>query len=189
MFQPLQSPSLPLTLAAMGVDDHEGPSAGGLKWGLFDDRIGPAVRLLRNELTARITSAQERFGLHSGALSSMVLIDANPGCSQSDLARELALDKSVLVAIIDDLEGRGLARRARSTVDRRRYSLALTEEGKRMMAAMFDVARAVEEPIEQALSEAERVMLVQLLKRAYAALASANSPLPFRGEGEGEGPR
>ncbi len=154
------------------MSENEPPAADGMNWGLFGDRIGPAVRLLRNELTVRIASAQDGFGLHSGALSAMVLIDANPGCSQSDLARELALDKSVLVAIVDDLERRGLARRTRSTTDRRRNSLALTEEGQRTMAAMFACARAVEAPIEAALSVGERVQLVALLKRAYAALIS-----------------
>lgn len=145
-------------------------SATGLRWGLFGDRIGPAIRLLRNELSVRITAAQEPFGLHSGALSAMVLIDANPGCSQSDLARELALDKSILVAIVDDLEAKGLACRTRSAADRRRNSLALTDAGKRTMAAMFAVAKAVEDPIEEALSVEERALLVALLKRAYAAL-------------------
>jgi DNA-binding MarR family transcriptional regulator len=152
------------------MDANEQPPESGLDWGLFGDRIGPAVRLLRNELTVRIANAQDGFGLHSGALSAMVLIDANPGCSQSDLARELALDKSVLVAIVDDLETRGLAKRTRSTTDRRRNSLALTGEGAQTMAAMFACARAVEAPIEAGLSEAERALLVQLLKRAYAAL-------------------
>lgn len=152
------------------------PATRGLEWGLFGERIGPVVRLLRNELTTRILGAQTPFGLHSGALSAMVLIDANPGCSQSDLARELALDKSILVAIVDDLEKRGLARRARSTTDRRRNSLVLTDDGRRMMIAMFDCANEVERPIRDAMSAAEIATLIHLLRRAYAALVPAPPP-------------
>jgi DNA-binding MarR family transcriptional regulator len=151
------------------ADDGE-PATRGLEWGLFGERIGPVVRLLRNELTTRIVAAHAPFGLHSGALSAMALIDANNGCSQSDLARELALDKSVLVAIIDDLETRGLARRSRSAADRRRYNLVLTDPGRETMAAMFAAANAVERPIRDALAPDEIASLIHLLKRAYAAL-------------------
>jgi DNA-binding MarR family transcriptional regulator len=147
-------------------------SACALDWGLFGDRIGPAVRLLRNELTVRISNAQAPFGLHSGGLSSMVLIHANPGCSQADLARELALDKSVLVAIIDDLERQGFARRGRSAIDRRRYSLMLTDEGERVMRAMLECGKSVEQPIADALSPEEYMLLITLLRRAYAALTA-----------------
>jgi DNA-binding MarR family transcriptional regulator len=173
MVQPLQCSGRWDTVAFM-----DEPGTRGLEWGLFGERVGPVVRLLRNELTLRILSAQARYDLHSGALSAMVLIDANPGCSQSDLARELALDKSVLVAIVDDLESRGLARRARSTADRRRNSLKLTDAGKHMMATMFASANAVEQPIRDALSEAEIAALIRLLRRAYGALIAADPPPP-----------
>jgi DNA-binding MarR family transcriptional regulator len=152
------------------VDDIEEPGLQGLDWGLFSDRIGPMVRLLRNELTVRITGAQAPFGVHSGGLSAMVLIHANPGCSQQDLARELALDKSMMVAIIHDLEKSGLATRTRSTADRRRNSLALTEEGGRVMQAMLVCVRAVEQPIQDALDLGEYALLIRLLKRSHAAL-------------------
>jgi DNA-binding MarR family transcriptional regulator len=151
----------------------EETTENGLDWGLFGDRIGPAVRLLRNELTVRISDAQGPFGVHSGGLSSMVLIHANPGCSQADLARELALDKSVLVAIVDDLERQGFAMRGRSTIDRRRNSLTLTEDGERVMRAMLERVKAVEQPIADALNPEEHALLIRLLRRAYGALAAS----------------
>jgi DNA-binding MarR family transcriptional regulator len=140
---------------------------------LFADCVGPAVRLLRNDLTVRVARAQDPFGLHSGALSTMVLVQANPGCSQSELAHQLAMDKSMLVAIVDDLESRGLATRSRSTSDRRRNSLALTPQGERMMLEMLACASEVERPIRNALSSEEYAALIRLLRRAYSALASA----------------
>jgi DNA-binding MarR family transcriptional regulator len=148
-----------------------------LEWGFFADRVGPAVRLLRNELTVRITRAQDPFGLHSGALSTMVLVHANPGCSQSHLAHELAMDKSVLVAIVDDLESRGLAKRSRSTSDRRRNSLSLTPEGERTMHEMLACVSDVERPIRTALSNEDYAALIRLLRSAYAALLGTG-PVP-----------
>jgi len=170
------------------ANDAATPS-GGLAWGLFDTHIGPVVRLVRNELVVRITEAQAPFGLRFGTLSTMVLVDANPGCSQADLARELAIDKSMLVSIVDDLEAQGLAKRTRSHEDRRRNSLTLTVAGKRVMHEMLEATGAVEQPIRDAMSHEELQTLVALLRRAYSALVGsgprlASSPSGARRESE-----
>lgn len=145
-----------------------------LKWGLLSGAMGTTVRLLRNELTTRIVAAYEPFALRSGALSTMVLIDANPGCSQSEIARELAMDDSAMVAIIDELEKRGLAVRSRSATDRRRNTLSLTPDGKAFMMSMLEQGLGVEKPIREALSPEEMTTLLHLLRRAYTALIAAD---------------
>lgn len=150
-----------------------GTEDGAMDWGLLGESIGPAARLLRNILTSRIVAACERFGLRSGSFSTMALIAANPGCSQSEVAREIGSDKSIVVALVDDLEARGLARRARSTQDRRRNVLTLTEQGEALMEEINGVARAVEAPIRDALSPEEWTTLIRLTRRAVEALAAA----------------
>lgn len=150
------------------------PTDQRMDWGELRGGVGTIVRLLRNELTARILDAYAPFNLRSGALSTMALIKANPDCSQSEIAREVAMDDSAMVAIIDDLEQQGLALRTRSTRDRRRNSLSLTAEGERVMEKMVNASKTVEAPIRQELSEAEVEMLLELLRRSYDALM--NSP-------------
>jgi len=157
------------------MEEAEGPAVNRLDWGLLSWGVGTTVRLLRNELTPRIIAAYEPFGLRNGALSTMVLIQANPGCSQSEMARELAMDDSAMVAIIDELEKRGLAMRSRSTADRRRNILSLTPEGEKTMQDMLVCAKRVERPITEALSDQERDTLIQLLRRAYAAIMLADA--------------
>lgn len=146
------------------------PTEPRMDWGELNGGIGTIVRLLRNELTARILDAYAPFNLRSGALSTMALIKANPDCSQSEIAREVAMDDSAMVAIIDDLEQQGLALRTRSTRDRRRNSLSLTPEGERVMAEMVKASRRVEAPIREELSAAEVDTLLDLLRRSYDAL-------------------
>ena len=141
--------------------------------GLLAMSVGPRVRPLRNLLTARVMSAIAPFGFRSGTLTTMTLIAANPGSSQAVLAREIGIDKSGLVAILDDLETKGLAARGRSTEDRRRNALALTPEGDRVMQAMYDAILSVEEPIRAALSKDELATLIKLLDRTYHALKKA----------------
>lgn len=148
----------------------------GMDWGLLSNTVGTGVRLLRNELTDRIIEAYAPFSLRSGALSTMMLIKANPGCSQSELAREVAMDDSAMVAIIDELEGRGLAVRSRSKADRRRNSLALTPAGETVMHEMIACAMEVERPIREELSEEELATFIALLRRCHMAITGTPPP-------------
>lgn len=143
--------------------------------GTMAQGVGPRVRLLRNLLTVRVVRALEPFALRSGALTTMVLIAANDGCSQKDLAREMGLDKSVVVLIVDELERRGLAVRGRSTHDRRRNLLSLTPAGHELMNTMYAAASAQEEPIRQDFTEQEFALFLQFLDRAHESLLAADS--------------
>jgi DNA-binding MarR family transcriptional regulator len=159
-----------------GADGVGGRAAGGRKatWqGLAGTRIAFRVRMLNMLLTNRIMATGSQFGLRTGAFTTMALIAANPGCSQADLAREGGLDKSGLVAIVDELEARGLARRGRVAGDRRRNSLSLTPEGEETMRAMYEVGMAAEQPIRDALSPAQLTTFLELLEVAFAAMEAA----------------
>ena len=142
----------------------------GVEFGLLGESIGPGVRLLRNLLSSRIVVAFEPFGLRSGTFSTMALISANPGCSQSDIAKHIGTDKSIVVAIVDDLEQRGFAERKRSTQDRRRNALTLTAEGEALMQQMHKLGQAVEKPIRAKLSRQEIAQLISLTQRAVDAM-------------------
>jgi DNA-binding MarR family transcriptional regulator len=150
------------------ADRADGPERFGR--GPLERAIGPRVRVLRNLLTVRSVGVLAPFGLRTGALTAMSLISANQGCSQADLARELGLDKSAVVAIVDDLEKGGLAVRDRSAKDRRRNRLSLTAKGEQTMQAMYEAAVGQEHPIREALTPEEFERLLTLLDRAYDAL-------------------
>jgi len=142
----------------------------GLELGMLSGHIGPTVRVVRNLLANRVVEAFTPFGLSPAAFSMVVLIRANQGCSQSDLAREVALDKSAVVPILDDLETRGFILRQRSPVDRRRHELSLTEAGIALHDEVRRVARTVEQPIRDALSADEVAQLLTLLRRVRNVL-------------------
>jgi DNA-binding MarR family transcriptional regulator len=144
----------------------------GLKLGLHADRVGFYVRLLHALLSARIQKAFAPYGLRPGSLTTMVLISANPGYSQIELARVGSLDKSAIVAIVDDLEARGLAIRGRSTSDRRRNSLFLTPAGEALMNEMHRKALDSEAPIRGELSSIELSKFLEYLDRVTKAVAT-----------------
>ena len=156
------------------TDDAEGAGAG-LAEGLTAGFIGPKARMLWNLLNARMVAALAPFGLRAGAFSAMALISANPGCSQNELARGLGMDKSAVVAVLDQLEARELVTRTRRAGDRRRHAVALTPEGEALMHRMRVAVAVPGRPIREALSPQEMQQLVALLDRACRALAEAPS--------------
>jgi DNA-binding MarR family transcriptional regulator len=140
-----------------------------LDWGILAGSVGPRVRLLRNALTARSIAVSAPYGLPTGSLTVLALIAANPGSSQSALAKRAGLHKSALVGIVDELEGKGLAARERSAGDRRRNQVMVTPAGEAAMQALFAEVTREEGPVRDELG-ADIEVLLALLDRAIAAL-------------------
>ena len=140
------------------------------RWGVLADAVGPRVRLLRNALAARSIAALEEFGLPTGSLTVLSLIAANPGSSQTVLAKAAGLNKSALVGIVDELEARGLAARDRSASDRRRNQLSVAPAGEAAINAMLAKVAVGESKLRGALGLRDHTMLIELLDRANAAL-------------------
>jgi MarR family transcriptional regulator, lower aerobic nicotinate degradation pathway regulator len=75
--------------------------------------------------------------------------------SQQDLARMLGIDPTTIVAIVDELESGGFLRRERSSTDRRRYELHLTDAGRRALESADEVIDRVESEFFSSLPPAE----------------------------------
>jgi DNA-binding MarR family transcriptional regulator len=89
----------------------------------------------------------------------------SPGESQRALADALGMHAPRLVALIDDLEGRGLVERRRDPRDRRNYAISLTDAGHRTMREISAVAKQHEQSMTAALHDDERAQLASLLRR------------------------
>jgi DNA-binding MarR family transcriptional regulator len=87
-----------------------------------------------------------------------------PGQSQRELADGLGMHAPRLVALIDELEDRGLVGRDRDPSDRRNYAISLTDEGRQVFARLGRVARQHERAITAALDDNERAQLLTLLR-------------------------
>jgi DNA-binding MarR family transcriptional regulator len=99
---------------------------------------------------------------HAGILG---VLRKSGGLSQQGLAEVLHMHPSGLVAIIDELEERGLVKRQDSLDDRRTYELHLTDKGQ---VALRDIGRVAQEHNESlcaALSQREREQLTEFLQR------------------------
>lgn len=116
-------------------------------------------------------------GLSPGRLGIMVLIDTNPGLTQSRLAEAVRRDRSTMVAVLDELEGRGLIER-RKGEDRRTNGLRLTRSGKAFLAGAMRRVYAHERRIAARLTARERVQLLDLLERLAAPQKKRGAAAP-----------
>tara|TARA_A100001037_G_C15043145_1_gene586472 strand:+ start:339 stop:800 length:462 start_codon:yes stop_codon:yes gene_type:complete len=98
---------------------------------------------------------------------TLVLINANPGISQSAIASALRFDRSTLVQIIDRLEDRSLVIREVSATDRRSHALKLTDMGHSLLAKLNVLVNKHEQHMTRHLSGNERRTLMELLAQVY----------------------
>ncbi|MDQ1374155.1 MAG: hypothetical protein QOJ09_1493 [Actinomycetota bacterium] len=99
---------------------------------------------------------------HFGILRIIAMSD---GPSQQRLGEALAVPASRMVALIDDVEERGLVERRRNPNDRRAHAIHLTAKGRKLYDRAVEKAGAFEEKLFAGLSEAERTQLLELLRR------------------------
>jgi len=111
---------------------------------------------------AEVVGASE---LTPGQFGVLVVIDANPGLSQTRLGGALGIDRSTVVAVIDRLEARGLVVRRPSPHDRRSHALHLSETGAATLRRVTERVRAHEKIIAGDLSDPELATLLSLLDR------------------------
>ncbi|HEY1940572.1 MAG TPA: MarR family transcriptional regulator [Roseiarcus sp.] len=123
---------------------------------------------LRRAQMAVFEDFNRRFaalGLSPAQYSALVAIGDNPGRTQSTIAGALGIQRPNFVAMMDELERRGLADRLRSDADRRSHALVLTEAGRELVARARVVQAEQEAAIARTLGEDGRKTLVALLRR------------------------
>ena len=101
--------------------------------------------------------------------------------SATQLSRELGHDMGALTRVVDELERRGLVRRARSSRDRRAVEIAITAAGRRQAESAKRVIVGLLNELVAPYSAAEIETLIALLQRMLAHLqqyAAEALPVP-----------
>ena len=128
------------------------------------DRTGYALIKLGEVFKVLAEHALAPLGLRGKHLHVLTLARDHQ-LSQQELAELAGMDRTSMVAVIDELERKGLAVRRRSTADRRRYLIVPTpaaEDMLRRCAAALDQAEA---GLFGELSHAEYLLLRELVRR------------------------
>ena len=93
------------------------------------------------------------------------LIDAAEGRSQQAIGEAVEVPASRMVALVDELEQRGLVERRPDPVDRRIRALYLTAKGRKTLGRGREIAKAHEKALTRGMAAADRKRLVELLQK------------------------
>jgi len=127
--------------------------------------------VLRRAQLALFEDFARRFkglDLTPAQFSTLVAIRENPERRQSDIAAALGIQRPNFVALMDNLERRGLAERVRSGADRRSNALALTPAGAALLERAIAAQAEQEAAIRERIGEPERLRLIDTLQRLTA---------------------
>jgi DNA-binding MarR family transcriptional regulator len=135
---------------------------GDLKPGILPVLLGYRLRVAQQALFRdfQVTVAE----LSPGRVGILLLIEANPGVTQSRLAQAVLLERSTMVGVLHVLEGRGLVERRRGA-DRRTNGLWLTSAGRVLVGKLRRRIQLHERRVSSRLTTAEREQLLGLLEK------------------------
>jgi DNA-binding MarR family transcriptional regulator len=115
--------------------------------------------------TRIVGEAFANAGVRRYHYSVLVALAQDGPASQADLGRRLWIDRSDMVAVLNDLEGDGLVARVRDEHDRRRNLVQLTPAGKRALDRLDRRVEEAQAALLAPLSASERQELLRLLTR------------------------
>jgi DNA-binding MarR family transcriptional regulator len=131
------------------------------------DRVAdrPTWLLSRASLRAQdlLADAFAVEGLRGYHFRLLAALDQYGPSSQADLGRNTGIDRSDVVAALNELVDGGLARRRADPEDGRRNVVSITRRGTSMLERLDSALDGVQDALLEPLSQHERTTLVRLL--------------------------
>lgn len=100
---------------------------------LSTDAVAADLRPVLLRLARELRKETEQLGITARQVTLLWLVKRRPGLSLAELAAEEGISPPALSGHVDRLERAGLIERVRSSEDRRRVGLRLTDEGTRLL--------------------------------------------------------
>jgi len=145
------------------------PRAGGngevrIDLGVLDEHLGYLIRRFQVWVFQDFIRTLTPVDIRPAQYSVLVVIGANAGLSQSDIADTLGIERARLVRLLDRLEKRGLTRRLPSPRDRRSHALQLTAEGQKVLKRAKALAAEHEARLIEKLGAEPRKAMIERLQ-------------------------
>jgi DNA-binding MarR family transcriptional regulator len=100
---------------------------------LNPEAVAAELRPVLLRLARELRKETEQLGITARQVTLLWLVKRSPGLSLAELAAEEGITPPAMSGHVDRLERAGLLDRERSTDDRRRVGLRLTEDGERLL--------------------------------------------------------
>jgi DNA-binding MarR family transcriptional regulator len=116
-------------------------------------------------VSRRFAQRISALDLYPSLFRVLNVVDAAEGQSQQAIGEAIQAPASRMVAIVDELEQRGLVERRPHPTDRRVRALYLTGTGRKLLARGRKIAMEHEEELSRGLTAEDRKRLIALLQK------------------------
>lgn len=137
------------------------------------------LRSAHKVLWRQFTIGTADLNIRPTTFTTLILVGANPGIAQIELAAHAGVDKAAMSTCIDDLETRQWVERKRCSWDRRRHGVFLTPTGSQVLQRLKREALSINHTLETV----DRRRLLTLLHRIITRLDTAQEPQLKRARG------
>src|SRR5882757_5447380 len=144
----------------------------------LDERIPFLLAQLGSYVSSDFQRRLAPIGADPRTYAVLLALADDDGQSQRQLSERLGIHRNAMVIVIDSLEQRGLAKRLPHPADRRAVAVTLTAKARRLLPALHDQGRDLEDEIAAPLSSKERATLRELLQRVAPAQDSSPEYIP-----------
>jgi DNA-binding MarR family transcriptional regulator len=125
--------------------------------------LGASVVRLGRRLIAMEQPILARHEVSMWAYAVLSALGERPMRAQAALAASIGADKTRLIGVLDDLQGRGLLEREPDPADRRVRLLRLTEAGRRLWQTIQTEIHHAEDEMLSAFPAADRAAFRRVL--------------------------
>lgn len=131
---------------------------------VLNERLGYFIRRAQLWVFQDFIRRLSSLDISPAEFSVLVVIGANTGLSQAELAVTLGIERARLVRLLHRLEKRGLTQRLPSSADGRRHALRLTADGQKMLTRAKLLAAQHEAALKERLGVERHRLLLESLR-------------------------
>jgi len=131
----------------------------------LQDVIGYALRRAQGAVYSDLSDALARISLRPVQYTLLLMVNENPGASQSGVCEALGIQKANCVPTMSELERRGFIIRRKSAIDARSYELHITNKGKRILQRAGELHSSHEQRLIDRIGVDGRDQLLRLLNK------------------------
>lgn len=135
-----------------------------------DHKLGYLLKHVYQNFGQLTTATLEPLGIKPLEWAALSCLDEQRGLSQREVADLLGIDRTRMVALVDEVEAKGWVERRPQPGDRRKNIVSLTKSGRELMKRAGRLIDGCEQRFLSALDEQD----AKRLKDALWALMTAN---------------
>jgi len=145
--------------------------------------VGQLLFVVQQAAQALAAERLEPLGLSPRAWGVLSTLAESGPLTQIELATTMAVDRTAMVYLLDELEEQSLVERVRHPQDRRAFLIHLTDGGRDVQRQAAAALAGAADTLLTPLDPAEREHLVSLLAKVAAHWQQANAGQPDPGAG------